>query len=502
MRNNIYVVLISILYIAGSCVRQSHSDAEHDHEHDHELVMIPYTGYNDDVEVFIDAQPLAKDGVSTLLVHLTSLKDFKPLSPGEVTLKLIVGTKGLKQVQKNSKSKGIYQFELKPTESGNGYLLAEFVLNGKPQKVRVDNVKVYSDAHDAIHQAEEEMPHVAGAISFTKTRSWKVDFATAHPAWKEFGSVIKTTASVDVSPIDGVVVSAKTSGFVNFSDGIISIGKELAKHDRVFMVKGDGISDNNAEVMLKKAKAELELSIAEYERDKLLAKKQIVSNKEMLETQARYQKAKSEYNNLTKTISEDGENIMAPVAGFINEVFVNNGQFVQAGSPVFSMVENQRLMLTAMVSQRYLKALQGISDVNIQVGDQILTLAELNGKVLSVGKSISQSNHLLPVVFEVDLHEDLLSGGFTNVFIKTQGAESIIIPETALTEEQGVYFVYVQVTPEMFEKRQVKVGAGDGKYRAVISGVNKDERVVTKGAVLVKLAAVSNSIDPHAGHVH
>ena len=502
MRKNLYLVLISIFYIASSCVQHSHSEEEHEHDHEYESLAIPYTGYNDDVEVFIDAQPLSKDGVSTLLVHLSSLKNFKPLSPGEVTLKLIVGSKGLKQVQDESKSKGIYSFEFKPTESGNGYLLVEFTSNDKAQQVRVDNVMVYPDAHDAIHEAEEEVPHVAGAISFTKEKSWKVDFATANPELKEFGSVIKTTASVDVSPIDGVVVSAKTSGFVNFSNGIISVGKELAKNDRVFIVKGDGISDNNADVMLKKAKAELELSKAEFDRDKLLAEKQIVSNKEMLETQARYQKAKSEYNNLIKTISEEGENIMAPVNGFISEVFVNNGQFVQAGSPVFSMVENQRLMLTAMVSQRYLKELQGISDVNIQVGDQIMNLADLNGEILSVGKSISQNNHLLPVVFEVDLHDDLLSGGFTNVFIKTNGDEALIIPETALTEEQGVYFVYVQVTPEMFEKRQVKVGSSDGKYRAINSGISKEERVVTKGAVLVKLAAVSNSIDPHAGHVH
>ncbi|MCU4165168.1 efflux RND transporter periplasmic adaptor subunit [Carboxylicivirga caseinilyticus] len=493
-------ILLSLLFLANACVNHSHSEDEH--EHDHESVMIPYTGYNDDVEVFIDAQPLGKDGVSTLLVHLTSLKDFKPISTDQVIVKLVVGSQGVKQTQDKANSVGIYQFDLKPVESGHGYLLVELEYEGRNQQIKIDNVKVYPDVHDAIHEAEEEVPHVAGAISFTKEKSWKVDFATANPVFKEFGTVIKTTASVDVSPIDGVVVSAKTSGFVNFSNGIISVGKELKKGERVFLVKGDGISDNNAEVMLKKAKAELELSKAEFDRDKLLAEKQIVSNKEMLETQARYQKAQSEYNNLIKTITEEGEIIMAPVSGYVNEVFVNNGEFVQAGSPVFSMVENQRLMITSMVSQRYLKELQGISDAYIEVGDQFLTLAELNGEILSVGKSISQSNHLLPVIFEVDLHNELLSGGFTNVYIKTKGEESLIIPETALTEEQSVFFVYVQITPELFEKRQVKVGASDGRYRAITEGLKDEERVVTKGAVLVKLAAVSNSIDPHAGHVH
>ena len=122
--------------------------------------------------------------------------------------------------------------------------------------------------------------------------------------------------------------------------------------------------------------------------------------------------------------------------------------------------------------------------------------------ILSVGKSISAHHYLIPVVFEIDTQVDLLSGGFANVYLKAKGKEALTVPESALTEEQGVFFVYVQITPELFEKRKVTVGSSDGQLRVILSGLNQEERIVTKGAILVKLASVSNSIDPHAGHVH
>ena len=71
-----------------------------------------------------------------------------------------------------------------------------------------------------------------------------------------------------------------------------------------------------------------------------------------------------------------------------------------------------------------------------------------------------------------------------------------------MVEEQANYFVFIQLTPELFEKREVKIGLTDGISTEIISGLTKNDRIVTKGAIIVKLAAVSNSLDPHAGHVH
>ena len=69
-------------------------------------------------------------------------------------------------------------------------------------------------------------------------------------------------------------------------------------------------------------------------------------------------------------------------------------------------------------------------------------------------------------------------------------------------EEQGNYFVYVQVTPELFEKREVKIGTTDGVSTEIQKGITSIERIVTKGAILIKLTQSTGTLDAHSGHVH
>ncbi len=77
----------------------------------------------------------------------------------------------------------------------------------------------------------------------------------------------------------------------------------------------------------------------------------------------------------------------------------------------------------------------------------------------------------------------------------------MVIPYSALIEEQGNYFAYVQTSGESFQKRELKLGANDGMYVQVLSGIKESERVVTKGAYQIKLATMSGKMPAH-GHGH
>jgi cobalt-zinc-cadmium efflux system membrane fusion protein len=61
--------------------------------------------------------------------------------------------------------------------------------------------------------------------------------------------------------------------------------------------------------------------------------------------------------------------------------------------------------------------------------------------------------------------------------------------------------VFVQRTGETFERRAVTLGARTGDLVQVVSGIHTGERVVTKGAYLVRLASLATSAPAH-GHVH
>ena len=77
----------------------------------------------------------------------------------------------------------------------------------------------------------------------------------------------------------------------------------------------------------------------------------------------------------------------------------------------------------------------------------------------------------------------------------------LALPVTALTEEQGLYFIYLQLDEEGYKKQEVTLGANDGKEVQILTGLKAGDRVVTKGAYQVKLASASNAIPAHS-HEH
>ena len=98
---------------------------------------------------------------------------------------------------------------------------------------------------------------------------------------------------------------------------------------------------------------------------------------------------------------------------------------------------------------------------------------------------------------------DLVPGTFVNMYITTRSAEKkLCIESTALLEEMGNYFVFVQAKPDTYVKKQVEIGVSDGIKTEIKRGLREGETVVTRGAVMIKLQQATGNVDPHSGHQH
>ena len=129
--------------------------------------------------------------------------------------------------------------------------------------------------------------------------------------------------------------------------------------------------------------------------------------------------------------------------------------------------------------------------------------SKIDGELLAIGNSAAEGNFMIPVHLRTNAVEDFIPGDFVELYLKTsEGANKLVVPNSALLEEQGYFFVYVQLSPEMFEKREVKTGETDGLQTEIVEGISPDERIVTQGAMFIKLSQATGALDPHAGHVH
>ncbi|MBU3927398.1 MAG: efflux RND transporter periplasmic adaptor subunit [Bacteroidetes bacterium] len=494
------ILYTALALIFASC--HTNHDAEESH---HDEVSIKITAYSNEFEVFAEADPFVVGQSGEILSHFSHLPGFKALESGSMTARLIINGKETSHTLDKPTRKGIYKFVLTPETEGVGQLVFDIVTEQGTFQLIAPDIHVYADEHDAIHAAEQIVFSSTNATVFTKEQSWKIDFATEYPKVEPFGQVIKTTAQVQSAQGDETIITAKTNGTVLFTAENVLEGKAVSNGQVLFSISGSDLANNNSAVYFQEVENNYEKAKADYERLTELAKDKIISEKDLLSATNQYENAKANYNNLVKNFSASGQNVASSMNGYIKQVFVQNGQYVEAGQAIVAISQNKTLLLKAEVQQKYASVLASIHSANIRLlqNNETYTLAELNGKIVSFGRNTNNDNFLLPINIQIDNKGNFVSGGFVEVYLKTlTNTLALTIPNAALLEEQGSYFVFVQVHPELFEKREVKVGATDGLKTEIVKGITQQERVVTEGAILVKLAQATGTLDAHSGHNH
>lgn len=358
------------------------------------------------------------------------------------------------------------------------------------------------EGHDHDHEGHEGHDH-GGAheneILFTteQAKAAGVEVVTVSPV--AFGQVIKTSGQVLSATGDEITVPATTTGLVSFYRAGVNPGLAVRAGEALLGISSRKMLDGDP---MQKAQAAFQIAEKEFKRAETLIKDKLISQKEYNEIKLTYENARIAYEASAGKQSEKGTNVTAPISGFIKNKFVNEGEYVTAGQPLFTITQNRRLQLRADISESHYKDLKTITSANFKTpyDATLYKLEALNGRLVSYGKSAGET-FFIPVFFEFDNIGDILPGAYAEVYLLGQPRKEVLaVPASALTEEQGLYFVYVQLSDEHYEKREVKPGASDGERREILAGLANGEKVVSKGAYHIKLSTASASI-PH-GHEH
>ena len=193
--------------------------------------------------------------------------------------------------------------------------------------------------------------------------------------------------------------------------------------------------------------------------------------------------------------------VRAPFAGYIRSVEVVPGAFADKGTQLLSVARTSRGRLQVDVPQKYYARLpEVVSAVFTTEDGAVYDTDSLDGQVVSYSRSVSPSG-LLTLTMEYDAVPDVPQGAFVQVNLRLKDKkDAVTVPLSALTEEQGSYFVYVQLDEEGYRKSPVTVGQDDGVRAEILSGLAEGETFVSRGAYRVKLASASGAI-PHS-HEH
>lgn len=346
--------------------------------------------------------------------------------------------------------------------------------------------------------------HGDDAITFPVDQQKKIDFEVVEVVTEPLYQVIRTSAQIVPSQEGEKILTATTSGIVSFENKDLVQGLDVKAGQILFSIDNDEMADGSLAVRRQEIEAEYEKAKTEYERKQALAEDKIISESELLDAKTEYLKAQKYYDNMLQNYPEGKTLHRATITGAISEILVPNNSYVEAGQAIMTLAQNDKLYLRADVQSKYYPVLKDIKTANVRTNDGIVyTINELGGRLLSYGKTTDINNPLIPVTFEIKNNGNLIPGSFVEIFITAESNKmGVMLPNSAIVEEMGIYCVFVQTCVDSFEKRIITKGVTDGSKTQILKGVTAGERVVSKGAVNVKLAQGSAALDPHAGHVH
>jgi membrane fusion protein, heavy metal efflux system len=124
-------------------------------------------------------------------------------------------------------------------------------------------------------------------------------------------------------------------------------------------------------------------------------------------------------------------------------------------------------------------------------------------RLISIGRVVDPKSRTFPVIYQVD-NRDRSIAIHQAVHVRLlmrQTSAAPAVPESAVVDDGGRPVIFIQRSGEAFVRRPVTLGIREGGYVQVLEGAFPGERVVTRGAHLIRLAAMSNQVPAH-GHVH
>ena len=336
-------------------------------------------------------------------------------------------------------------------------------------------------------------------IIFTKAQAEAFGLQTKVLEPDSFSQVIKVSGEVLAAQGDETTLVAPVAGVVSFGKVAVVEGTNVRQGEPVLSISSKNLNDGDP---VLKAKFTYETAKKNYDRLSGLVKDKLVTEKEYNDARLAYETAKVAYDAVASQYTAKGQQVPATLSGFIKTRLVNEGDYVQVGQPLLTLSQSNRLMLRADVSAKYYPALPTIRSANFRTpyDNRVYRLSELNGRVLTYGKSTGNASFYLPVTFDFDNKGAVVPGSFVEIFLISSPMENVLtIPLSALTEDEGLYFVYIQLDEEGYKKQEVTLGADNGIDVHVLGGLKAGDRVVTKGAYQVKLASHSGAIP---GHTH
>ncbi len=318
----------------------------------------------------------------------------------------------------------------------------------------------------------------------------------------QMGNISKSTiVTGKIEPRNEVSVKPQISGII--SEILKEAGDNVTQGEVIAKVKviPDMNQLSSAEARVRLAKINADQAKTDYEREKVLYDKGLVSREEYEKITQTYNQAREEVraaeDNLDvvrEGFSQSNANasstlIRSTISGIILDIPVKVGNSVinsntfNDGTTIATVANMSDLIFRGNIDETEVGQLQVGMPMRITIG--AMQDLEFDARLEYISPKAVENNGAnqfeIKAAVHVPLESRIRSGYSANAEIELQSAKEVItLPESAIEFENGTSYVYIikgSGDEKTYERREVKTGLSDGINIQIKSGITTKDRI-------------------------
>ncbi len=327
---------------------------------------------------------------------------------------------------------------------------------------------------------------------------------------------IQTTGQVEAADNHSFDLSAPIAGQVR--KALVKEGDTVRQGQTLALIQSIEAANLLKDLLNQKASLERDITVfsnqvhvekANYEREKALLAEGITSQKDYLAAESAYQSAKASLTAVKKQLqttlsstksqlavmgisNKTVENalasgqvtpnvsIVSPINGVVSFRDITPGETVQSNKTVFSVVNVSPVWVVVDVFQENIPRIKPGLAVRVKASSGHI----IEGKVTSIGATVDPKKRTLPVrIVSQNINGELRPGMTVTAEILYGEAKegAIVIPNSAVVEEQGQSVTYVKYDT-YYQPVRIQTGLKTASDIEILDGLYEGDELVVRGA--------------------
>ncbi len=523
-----------------------------------EIPPVVVTMYTEQAQLFVEYPRLVVGENARFLAHVTVLADGQPVRSGRARWEIGPVDNPLHVLEADAPARdGLFIPEGSFPTAGS--FTARFIVESEQlqETFVLPKFEVYgSHAEAAAAATAAEGPQPSDTVDFYLEQQWAIGLRTQAVTRRTLTEWLRVPATIHARPESLSSVGAPVNGMLLQDEGHPHIGDVVEEGQLLGHVEAPLTTSDRAQLetvrtdllaremefeakqieirqALLQAEADVDYAQTHWQRLQAMGAKGLgteaerdAAQRDVQIAEVRLAAAKQLQESFSSSAARLAElrvnldadlgaktargmrySLYAPIRGELIAAEAHLGDPVHAQDVLFRILDAEKVWVIAQVSEFDLGRLE--EGGRARLGTPLAPNGtydlgqDLDGTLLHVGRLVDPQDRTVNLRYEIRNPQGKFPiGMFVDMQLATrESQQGLAIPESAIVRDLGRDVVYVVLSGETFQRREVTLGIQDSGFVEVLSGLAEGERVVTEQAFRVKLASASPAAFGE-GHTH